>query len=472
MPFEEIDNKAREAADLHHPTYHEDAWGKMEKLLDEHMPQKKEKKRRFIFWWLLPLLIGGATSMIWQPWKGDKSIAKDDSKPSGTTSDSNATGINSPLQEEDKMNGSANTNPAINPNTDLDNNTSAIDSKDKKGTTIEAAKTVTKSLVITGKQDNHNNIFTATTNKILTGSSENNQVVNKKIKPNIPEQTSANQNSVANTTSRNETAAEKNDVVVSENKSGATLNTISNNSPLAATGTGNNTDKKEQPVVETPVTTEPVATVEKKEKPSSIKKKKPNSFFLTFSAGPDVSFVSGNKTGTSQITGGAGIGYSIKDKIVLRTGFYTGHKVYSAAGYSYHGSAAFYQYYPYLEKVNADCEIYEIPVSVSFNFIKRKKHNFFASAGVSSLLMKKENYDYFYKYTATGTTHQKSWSVSNENKHYFSVLTLSGGYQHSLGKKIIFMAEPYIKMPLSGIGTGKVKMGSTGVLFTVGIKPF
>ncbi len=468
MPFEEIDNKAREAADLHHPTYHEDAWGKMEKLLDEHMPQKKEKKRRFIFWWLLPLLIGGATIMIWQPWKGDRSIAKGDSKLSGTTSDSNATGINPFSKEEDKMNGSTNTNLT----TDLDNNTSTIDSKDKKSTTIEAAKTVTKRLVITGKQDNNNNIFTAATNKILTGNSESNQVVNKKIKPNIPEQTSANQNPVANTTSRNETTAETNDVVVSENKSGATLNTINNNSPQTATDNRNNAGDKEQQAVTTAVTAEPIAVAGKKEKTSSTKKKKPNSFFLTFSAGPDVSFVSGNKTGTSQITGGAGIGYSIKDKIVLRTGFYTGHKVYSAAGNSYHGSAAFYQYYPYLEKVNADCKVYEIPVSVSFNFAKRKKHNFFASAGVSSLLMKKENYDYFYKYTATGTTHQKSWSVSNENKHYFSVLTLSGGYQHSLGKKMIFMAEPYIKMPLSGIGAGKVKMGSTGVLFTVGIKPF
>jgi hypothetical protein len=468
MPFEEIDDKAREAAGLHHPTYHADAWGKMEKLLDVHMPQKKEKKRRFIFWWILPLFIGGATIMIWQPWKGDKPIAKGDSNLSGTTSDLNATGINTSSKEEDKMNGSTNTNPTP----DLDNNTSTIDSKDKKGTTTEAPKTITKSLVITLKQDNHSNIFTAATNKIITGSSVTNQVVNKQIKSNIPEQTSGNQNTVANTTNSNETAPEKNDVVVSENKPGATLNTIYNNSPLAATGTRNNTDKKEQPVVETPVTAEPVATVEKKEKPSSVKKKKPNSFFLTFSAGPDVSFVTGNKTGTSQITGGAGIGYSIKDKIVLRTGFYSGHKVYSAAGDSYHGTTAFYQYYPYLEKVNADCKVYEIPFSVIFNFAKRKKHNFFTSAGVSSLLMKKENYDYFYKYTATGTTHEKSWSVSNENKHYFSVLTLSGGYQHSLGKKMIFMAEPYIKMPLSGVGAGKVKMGSTGVLFTVGIKPF
>ena len=43
MQFEEFDNKIREAADHHHPAYHEDAWEKMEKLLKKHMPEEKEK---------------------------------------------------------------------------------------------------------------------------------------------------------------------------------------------------------------------------------------------------------------------------------------------------------------------------------------------------------------------------------------------------------------------------------------------
>ena len=34
------------------------------------------------------------------------------------------------------------------------------------------------------------------------------------------------------------------------------------------------------------------------------------------------------------------------------------------------------------------------------------------------------------------------------------------------------MAEPYIKLPLSGVGYGKVKLNSGGLLITVGFKPF
>jgi hypothetical protein len=34
------------------------------------------------------------------------------------------------------------------------------------------------------------------------------------------------------------------------------------------------------------------------------------------------------------------------------------------------------------------------------------------------------------------------------------------------------MAEPYIKLPLTGVGYGKVKLNSGGVLFSIGVNPF
>ena len=62
--------------------------------------------------------------------------------------------------------------------------------------------------------------------------------------------------------------------------------------------------------------------------------------------------------------------------------------------------------------------------------------------------------------------------MTNENKHYFSVVTLSGGYQYKLNNRFSFIAEPYVKIPLSGIGLGKIKLNSTGILVTAAIKPF
>ena len=38
MQFDEFDKKAKEAADHHHPAYDEQAWAKMEKKLNKHLP--------------------------------------------------------------------------------------------------------------------------------------------------------------------------------------------------------------------------------------------------------------------------------------------------------------------------------------------------------------------------------------------------------------------------------------------------
>ena len=46
MPTDNLDNKIREAADHLEPAYNEKAWEKMEKLLDEHLPQNKRRNRK------------------------------------------------------------------------------------------------------------------------------------------------------------------------------------------------------------------------------------------------------------------------------------------------------------------------------------------------------------------------------------------------------------------------------------------
>ncbi|HQW93603.1 MAG TPA: hypothetical protein PKY28_10910, partial [Ferruginibacter sp.] len=63
-------------------------------------------------------------------------------------------------------------------------------------------------------------------------------------------------------------------------------------------------------------------------------------------------------------------------------------------------------------------------------------------------------------------------TIKDENRHYFSVLTLSGGYQHKFNGWLSLQAEPFVKLPLGGVGFGKVKLNSSGLLLTVTVKPF
>src|SRR6185436_15839931 len=61
MLFEKFDNKIRDAADHHHPAYDEQAWTKMEKLLNKHLPLAEKDNRKIIFFLLLFLFLGGGT---------------------------------------------------------------------------------------------------------------------------------------------------------------------------------------------------------------------------------------------------------------------------------------------------------------------------------------------------------------------------------------------------------------------------
>ena len=85
--------------------------------------------------------------------------------------------------------------------------------------------------------------------------------------------------------------------------------------------------------------------------------------------------------------------------------------------------------------------------------------------------MKRETYDYQYK-NLNGQVYTHRWTLRDENKHYFSVLTLSGGYQRKINNTFSFLAEPYVKIPMTGVGYGKVKLNSAGVLLSVDIKLF
>lgn len=460
MQFDEFDKKAKEAADNHHPAYDEQAWTKMEKLLNRHMPEKEDDRRRLLFFLLLLLGIGGIGLLVTKPWKVNKTIAA-----SEITAPQNQSSVTPSVAEQDKIDVPANNNTAVLDN-DIASNTVTSTVNNKSVTNRSGANQQTVDLL--GSKNN------AERRRPLT-------IIPKQQPKKIRGETNV---AGKNWWNRPDTK-EKERIADTETVAQVTqkITTPSNDTKDA--------DKKqtELAVLSSTVTQEPKPALTEavkivgEEKESKLNKqntnkkhvtksKKKNSFFFSISTGPDVSFVNNNQLGATRLLGGGGIGYTFRDRLTIRTGFYSGRKIYSASADSYHPPASFYAYYPYLEKVDANCKVYEIPLFISYNFSRSSKNNWFASAGISSYLMKSETYNYFYKYSPTGSTLNKELRIENINKHYFSGLTLSGGYQQKITPHISLTVEPYFKLPLSGIGFGKVKLNSGGVLFSVGVNPF
>src|SRR5262245_24163844 len=63
MLFDNFDKKIKEAAEQHHPAYDENAWKKMESLLNQHLPQQKGRRRFFLLAFTI-LLVGGGTFLL------------------------------------------------------------------------------------------------------------------------------------------------------------------------------------------------------------------------------------------------------------------------------------------------------------------------------------------------------------------------------------------------------------------------
>jgi hypothetical protein len=461
MPFEELDKKIREAAESHHPPYDEKAWEKMDQLLDKHMPVEKKKRRRVIFW-ILPLLLAGTATyfLLKKPADTEKQKAISASgnqqqlQPGiSHPNEKNTETISKPLTEvpNEKNNSSATgTPPKV-----IGEKTEPEPFSVPTGTIVQQKPAVSKNITIDKR---HKNNPGKTTKKPLK---KNSVIISQ---PSLP-------------------AAEKNATSGSLLQPDITEITPVNPAPTQASRgpvskpenpVQQNTETKTIPNPEMvkPDTTKPMQNTDPITKKNKTKKnRKENGFYFSLSAGPDISAVGLDNPGKLRGVYGIGMGYSFSKRLSVQTGFYSARKVYNANPDDYHPPANWWAYFPKLEKIEADCKVYEIPLLITYNFAHTRKSNWFGTVGLSSYLMKKESYEYYYK-TWGGQPASRNWVYNNEFKHYFNVVTIGGGYTHRISPVISVSVNPYFKAPLKGVGFGKVKLNSAGLLFTAGFSPF
>ena len=111
--------------------------------------------------------------------------------------------------------------------------------------------------------------------------------------------------------------------------------------------------------------------------------------------------------------------------------------------------------------VNGKSRLYELPVNIKYTILTGK-HGLFATAGLSSYLMRSENYNYEYMQGSQPGGHNYL-SYTNETKDWFSVVNVSAGYTHKLNDKGSIRIEPYLKLPIKNIGVANMPIMSTGL---------
>ena len=423
MPDEEMDDIIRDASNQHYPAYDDQAWNKMERLLDKHLPQKKDKRKYLLFLLLFLLMDTGLFFIFFYSKKHADLAGTIISNETKNTSATQTAVLNDKTKDVAGNSNSQNVQPSV--------STTTINTNTQVNSQLTAFT-------------NNSDIYKTRKIKLSTKAKFKSRISSGDVSDIADNITQNNNNDLPDdkisTAIDNKTNNEVVKPIVIKNDDSSAKKII----------TASNSAKKE------------------KKKPTSFD----DNFAFTISAGPGLSYVGLDYLGKTTFSYGAGLRYNFAKRFAVRTGFYVTKKIYSANPSDYHPPENFWTYFPNLQQINADCKVYEIPVNVSYAFAQRKKHNWFAAMGLTTYLMKQEVYDYYSKGAGGQTLFTSAATINNQNKNIFSIATLSGGYQYNINNRFSIAAEPYIELPLSGIGFGKINLNSGGLLFTAIIKPF
>jgi hypothetical protein len=200
--------------------------------------------------------------------------------------------------------------------------------------------------------------------------------------------------------------------------------------------------------------------------PSAPEKKSTHksSIYIGAIAGPDFSTVKYQSIKNVGFSIGILAGYTFSKKWSVETGFIFNNKKYYTDGKYFDKTKSGIPPAVYVESLDGSCNMFEVPVSVRYDF-STNKNRFFATFGATSYFMKKEKYTY--DANASGNYYKGHRSYDNSGNHLFSNMQFSLGYNKQLSNKTNLRVEPYIKVPVRDIGIGKMPLTSSGIYFSV-----
>jgi hypothetical protein len=207
-------------------------------------------------------------------------------------------------------------------------------------------------------------------------------------------------------------------------------------------------------------------------KANSVKSTDTKGIYAVFLGGPDWSTVALQSTEQAGYSLGLLVGYRFNKRFSIESGLLWDKKNYYSDGKYFDKSKTSIPDSVSIKNLDGFCNMFEIPINLRYSFAIRNNHNFFLGAGLSSYLMKKEYYDYTAEKTYWGwppvtSTYTGHTTYKNSTNNFFSILQISGGYEYSIGKSTEIRIEPYVKIPLQGLGIGSMPISSAGLYFGI-----
>ncbi|GAB4015007.1 hypothetical protein GCM10028773_03560 [Spirosoma koreense] len=167
--------------------------------------------------------------------------------------------------------------------------------------------------------------------------------------------------------------------------------------------------------------------------------------------------------------------YRIASRWSVQAGVMQSTKVYRALSGDYPmPPAGTWGGYLKPESVDGRCNMLDIPINLRYDVIIRSQRDgqlinrWFVSGGATSYIMNQERYTYNYAYSPHN--YQRTDTTASTGGYGFSNVNFSLGYERGVSKRLSLQLEPFMKVPLQGVGYFKVRLISTGAFFSIRYK--
>ncbi|WP_205510828.1 outer membrane beta-barrel protein [Longitalea arenae] len=482
----DLDRISREAADRFEVDSGASGWAHLEKRLDEELPQKK-KKRRFLFWLLfITLTTGGAVTALltYRPAtplaKNASSIAPKADNTDGQeyqatqNPDAGKPAYSRSQPSVDQVPAASGTSSKINTNGRIEPapaGTSASTPDKNSGQAVTKPGDAKKQK-LTNTAGVHRNPLTmnyATIPPVNAGKNKTSSTRSSRGKGKQQQTSTDRYKRAGDPVQGSKTALDA--PIPAEDRSTAAEPVEGDQNTATTTPPANDppaTAKAENKLPASPVDSVKDQVQQPVKKQDRKKNEIKQPFEIGLVAGPDKSAVSFGPLYKTGYILGLQLGYRLSNHWSVNTGVLYTKKYYQADSQYFHYKSNWGNW-P-LKDVEGNCSMWEIPVNVRYDVSYNEKRRWFVSTGLSTYLMDKENYTLNYT-SWSGNPYPVPLNTDSNSNYLFSIWNLSLGFERSLGRNFSIQAEPYLRVPLKGLGTGSMRMNSYGIFFTLKYKP-
>jgi hypothetical protein len=197
-----------------------------------------------------------------------------------------------------------------------------------------------------------------------------------------------------------------------------------------------------------------------KKKTFNISLEAPKNLYVGLLLSPELTNVKRQAFGKLGLNLGFLIGYNFSNRLQAEVALIRAHKYYHSDG-KYAAPNSIRHDELKVTGINVFSSVTEIPVTLHYTFNNTGNAKFFASAGVVSNIVHREQYKYEYEKNGEEKEGFKKYNKSVEN--LFSNIQLSAGYEKNLGTIGTIRIEPYYRIPLNGIGKSDLPVTSAGI---------